>query len=157
MSSIRTAIHCAGVTFLAVFALPCSAAVCSVPSAPHPTIQEAVDDPACTEAVIAAGTFVEEVTIGRDLVLSGASTPTSIIEGRVVAEGAAIQVDIHDLTIDAGAASAAGCFTDALLSRGGAQLSASGLVVVNGDGDACLLFRDGFESGSTTAWSTTVP
>jgi len=157
MTSIGSAIQFAGVILVAVFALPCSAVVCSVPSAPHPTIQGAVDDLTCSEVVIAAGTFVEEVTIGRDLAVSGASTTTSIIEGRVVAEGAAIQIDIHDLTIDASAASAAGCFTDALLSRGGAQLSVSGVVVVNGDGDACLLFRDGFESGHTAAWTTTVP
>ncbi len=157
MSSIRTAIHCAGVTFLAAFALPCFAAVCSVPSVSHPTIQEAVGDLACTEVVVAAGTFVEEVVIGRDLDVGGASSATTIIEGRMVVEGAAILVVVHDLTIDASAASVAGCFADGLLARGGAQLSANGVVAINGDGDACLLFRDGFESGNTTAWSSTVP
>jgi len=157
MTSAGSLVQFAGVILVAVFALPGSAAVCPVPSASHPTIQEAVDDLACTEVTIAAGTFVEEVTIGRDLAVSGASTTTSTIEGRVVAEGAAIQVDVHDLTIDASAASAAGCFADALLSRGGAQLSANGVVAINGDGDACLLFRDGFETGNTTAWSSTVP
>jgi hypothetical protein len=67
--------------------------------------------------IIPAGTFVEEVVIGRDLDVGGASSATTVVEGRMVVEGAAIQVDVHDLTIDASALSAAGCFADALLSR----------------------------------------
>ena len=157
MTWIRSAIFGAGLPLVVASAAPCTATVCPVPSVPHPTIQEAVDDLACSEVTIAAGTFVEEVNIGRDLDVVGASSATTIIEGRMVVEGAAIQVDVHDLTIDASSLSAAGCFTGALLSRSGAHLSANGVVAINGDGDACLLFQDGFESGNTTEWSTTVP
>ena len=56
-----------------------TAAVCTVPSAPHPTIQEAVDDVGCTEIVIAAGTYAESVGIDRSLTVSGASTTGTTI------------------------------------------------------------------------------
>lgn len=131
--------------------------VCAVPSAPHPTIQSAVDDLSCTEIVLAAQTYTESVTIARSLELRGASTATSIVEGRVVVEGASIVVAARDLTIDGSAPSVAGCFREALVTDGGAQLSANDVVVINGDGDACLLFRDGFESGNTGAWSSATP
>jgi len=134
---------------------PCRAAVCTVPSASHPTIQEAVDDLACTEIALAAGTFVEAVGIDRDLELHGASSATTVIEGRVVIDGAATEVELRDLTIDTSATAA--CFPEALLSRGGARLGANNLAVVNDDGDACLIFGDGFEAGNTSAWSVTVP
>ena len=49
------------------------AAVCTVPSTPHPTIQDAVDDLICTEVVLTAQTFVEAVAIDRSLELRGAS------------------------------------------------------------------------------------
>jgi len=136
---------------------PCPAAVCTVPSAAHPTIQEAVNDLACTEIDIDAGSFFEEVVVARDLDLGGASSATTVVEGRVVVEGATTQVALRDLTIDASGPTAAGCFDQALLSRGGAQLGASDVIVLNGGGDACVLFRDGFETGDTTAWSGTVP
>jgi hypothetical protein len=54
--------------------LPAFADLCPVPSLSHVTIQAAVDDPACTEIEVAAGTFIESVVIPRDLVLRGAST-----------------------------------------------------------------------------------
>ncbi len=40
---------------------------------------------------------------------------------------------------------------------GGAAVTGNNLVVVNADGDACVLFADGFESGDTIAWSRTSP
>ena len=133
------------------------AAVCTVPSGSYPTIQAAVDDPGCTEIVLAAQTFVEPVVIARDLIMGGASSSTTLIEGRVVVEGATTQVELHDLTVDASAPAVAGCYPVALLARGGAEVAAIAVVVVNGDGDACAIFRDGFESGNTAAWSSTTP
>lgn len=133
------------------------AAVCTVPSAPHPTIQEAVDDVGCTEIVIAAGTYAESVEIDRSLSVSGASTTGTTIEGRLAITGAAIGVSLNDLTIDASAPSAAGCFPEALDVTGGAGVTSNALVVVNGDGDACLVFEDGFETGNMNAWSGTTP
>lgn len=128
-------------------------AICNVPSNPHPTIQSAVDDLACTEVVLADQTFEESVSVDRDLQIRGVSRPTTVIEGRMVITGASTAVVIEDLTIDGTAPSVAGCFKQALVSKDGAEVQASAVVVLNGDGDGCLLFRDGFESGDTGAWS----
>ncbi len=133
------------------------AAVCNVPSGSHPTIQEAVDDLACTEVVIAAGSSAESVVVDRSLVLSGDSSTTTIVEGRFVVTGASTNVALGNLTIDAGAPSTAGCYTLALDVSSGAAVTGINLVVVNADGDACVLFADGFESGDTIAWNGTSP
>ena len=134
-----------------------AAAICTVPSASHQTIQEAVADVGCTEIVIAAGTYVESVAVDRSLTVSGASTTGTTIEGRITVTGPATTVSLNDLTIDASAPSAAGCFTEALDVTGGAGVTSNALVVVNADGDACLIFGDGFETGNTTGWSGTSP
>jgi len=42
------------VVILVVAASPAVADMCPVPSAPHPTIQDAVEDLACTEVVLVA-------------------------------------------------------------------------------------------------------
>lgn len=142
---------------LALSPLSAVAAVCTVPSASHPTIQDAVDDPACTEVVIAAGIFPESVAIERSLVVLGDSSTTTTVEGRFLVTGSTTEVAISDLRIDTAAPSAAGCFPLALDVSGGAEVTGTNIVVVNADGDACLLFGDGFESGDTNAWSNTAP
>ncbi len=154
-------LSCGRVSVAAAQVLLCAstslAAVCTVPSGSYPTIQSAVDDPGCTEILLAAQTFVEPVVIARDLIMSGASSSATVLEGRVVVEGATTQAELHHLTVDASAPAVAGCYPVALLARGGAELAAHAVVVVNGGGDACAIFRDGFESGDTAAWSTTMP
>src|SRR4051812_1873842 len=45
---------------------------CSVPSTRYPTIQSAVDAPACSSVKVAAGSYAENVKIARRLTLSGA-------------------------------------------------------------------------------------
>ena len=111
----------------------------------------------CTEIVLASQAFTESVTVSRNLTLSGTSSSATIIEGRLVAEGDSTQVVIHDLKVDGSALSVVGCFNEALVAQGGAQISANGVVVINGGVDGCVLFGDGFESGSTSAWSATKP
>jgi len=57
----------------AVSAAPASAVVtCAVPSVSYPTIQSAVNDPTCDEIDVAAGTYIEQVTINRTVTLKGA-------------------------------------------------------------------------------------
>jgi hypothetical protein len=131
--------------------------VCTVPSAPHATIQASVDDANCTEIVLASQAFRETVIVSRDLTLSGTSSSATIIEGQLVVEGDSTQVVIHDLKVDGSALSVAGCFDEALVAQGGAQISANEVVVINGGVDGCVLFGDGFESGDTSAWSATKP
>ena len=133
------------------------AATCPVPTGSHPTIQEAVDDAACTEIDLGGQTYTESVSIGRTLSLSGVSSAPSIIAGRVVIQGAATVVSLADLTIDGSDPTVAGCFVEAVDVSGGAQMLGSNVVVVNSDGIACLLFGDGFEDGTTGAWSATSP
>jgi pectin methylesterase-like acyl-CoA thioesterase len=143
--------------FLCAITTPAAAAVCTVPSPSHPTIQAAVDDVACTEIVVAAGTYVESVEIQRSLSMTGDSASTTVIEGRVSATGAGVELTLDELKVDAGASSVAGCFPIAVEIDGGAALTSNNLIAVNADGDACLIFRDGFETGGTGAWSGTSP
>jgi hypothetical protein len=60
-----------------LIAIPLQATVCNVP-ADHPTIQSAVNDPSCTEIVVAPGTYPENVMINRQLTLSGSGNTTII-------------------------------------------------------------------------------
>lgn len=53
---------------------------CAVPGA-YATIQAAVSNPACTQVLVAAGTYNENVVITRNIVLSGAGAATTIING----------------------------------------------------------------------------
>lgn len=131
--------------------------VCQVPSTPHPTLQSAVSDLTCTEIVLASQIFRESVTLSRDLTLSGTSSIATIIEGQVVVEGGTTQVVLHDLKVDGSAPSVSGCFSEALVAQGGAQISANDIVVINGGVNGCVFFGDGFETGDTSAWSSTKP
>jgi hypothetical protein len=54
------------------------AATCAVPSGSHPTIQSAVIDASCSEIDVAPGTYMENVLINRQLILSGAGNTTII-------------------------------------------------------------------------------
>ncbi len=133
------------------------AATCTVPSGGYPTIQAAVDDPTCSVINLQNQTYQEEVAIGRTLSIDGVSSSTSIIVGQVQLEGGSTEVSMADLSVDASTSATAGCFRDAVLSKDGARLVGSNLVVVNATGVACLLFGDGFETGNTAAWSATTP
>ena len=133
------------------------AGVCSVPSGPYQTIQPAVDDPSCTEIVLAAQIFEESVTVGRDLTLRGASSTTTVIEGRLTAQGGSTELELENLTLDASAPGVAGTWNEALNVLGGAKVNGHDLVVLNAVFDPFPIFADGFESGNTSAWSTTVP
>jgi len=133
------------------------AAPCPVPSGSYPTIQSAVDDVGCTEIELGSQVYTENVEIGRTLSVSGISAVATTIAGRVLITGAAAVVNLSDLTVDGSDPAVAGCFPEAVDVEGGAQMSGSNIVVINGDGDACLLFGDGFEDGTTDAWSGTTP
>jgi len=55
-----------------------AAAPCSVPSVAYPTIQSAVNDPSCAVINVLPGIYAENVTISRQLTLSGAGNTTVI-------------------------------------------------------------------------------
>ena len=129
-----------------VSGVPADAATCSVPSAPHPTIQAAIDDVGCTDIVVAAGTFPEAPVIARSLTLTGAGSGSTFIQGQLQATAGV--VSLTGLNI-----SAAG---EALWAHSGAEVSGFDLEVSNGVVETPL-FADGFESGGTGGWSGVVP
>ena len=133
------------------------AAVCSVPSAPYPTIQSAVDDATCAEVVLAPGIFAESVTVSRNLRLSGASNGTTVIEGQLTVQGGSTEVDLEDLTIDSSVAGVAGVHGEALRVEGGAEVIGADIIARNAVFDPLAVFSDGFESGDTSEWSATIP
>jgi hypothetical protein len=131
--------------------------VCQVPSGTHPTIQAAVDDGDCTEIVLAAQVFEESVLVERDLVIRGDSQSTTTIAGHVTVQGAATETVISDFTVDASVAGVGGTAEVALQVLGGAQVTTQSVSARNSAVDLYTVFEDGFESGDTTAWSSTVP
>jgi len=121
-------------------------AVCTVPSPSHPSIQAAVDDVGCGEIDVAAGTYVEAPVIARSLVLTGAGSGQTFIQGGIeVSAGTVALAGLH--------LSAAG---EGLRSHSGAAVSGFDLEVVSGF-VATPLFADGFEDGTTGAWAAVLP
>ena len=127
--------------------------VCTVPSAPHPTIQAAVDDAACTEIVLVAQVIAESVTVFRSLVMRGGSSATTTISGQVTVTGDSTEFNLQDLRLDG-----SGCAPVALDVTDGAQVtSQQDVVVVNTTEGPCPIFANGFESGNTLGWSNALP
>ncbi len=139
---------------------PAPAGTCDVPAASHPTVGAALRDASCTTIQLGAGSFPENVTVERDLVLQGAGAGTSFLEGYLLVTGATAEVTFAALTIDGTAPGVAGCWRELLSVSGGAEVAPGPDVVVlqtSTGGAACRLFADGFESGGVLAWSGHVP
>jgi hypothetical protein len=132
-------------------------ATCTVPSGSYPTVGSAVADPACSAIILQVGRYRESLLIGRSLSITGVSPITTTIVGHVRVEGVATLASFDSLAIDAADPAVAGCFVEGLTAVEGARVSGANLEVTNGTGNACLLFDDDFESGTTGAWSSTVP
>ncbi len=140
---------------MAVLCPPLAAQTCTVPGS-HATIQEAADDPACATVNLAAQTYPESIVLRHSLTLAGPGTGGAVVQGLVLIAGATTQVALNDLRVENG------CFPDALRTSGGAQITGNNLQVERSEGLPCPLtadtiFTDGFESGNTTAWSSTTP
>ncbi len=148
------------ISFLLLDARATRAVVCAVPG-DHSSITDALGDSLCTEILLGAQTYQEVVVIDRDLVLAGAGKELTTIEGRVLATGIGTEVTLEELTVDASTPFAGGCFTAAFESRDGGSVTGLNTAYRNGRGPAhgtfCLIFADGFESGSTAAWSDSHP
>ncbi len=132
---------------IAALAVPdVEAATCDVPTTSYPTIQAAIDDAGCTQIVLATGTFSETPVIDRALQLQGDGSTRTFIEGRVEVSAGAVHIEKIHITAP----------TEALWVHSGAEVSGIDLVVVNGLVESPL-FADGFENGTTSAWSVTSP
>ena len=131
---------------------PAEAATCQVPTVTYSTIQSAIDDPGCTEIELAAQVFAEAATIGRSLTLRGASSSTTVVEGRIKVTGGT--VDLEGLCIGVSLPTEANRYPAALSVEGGAEVNGTDLVVLQAV--STPVFSDGFESGDTSAWMRTV-
>jgi len=139
------------IVFLVVICLVAAMAVadtCDVPSG-YPTIQTAVDDFNCTEIFVAAGRFYGDVTIDRTLEITGAGSESTAVLGKVTVEGSGTSATLNGLKVEV---SPEGLPHNGLVSDGFAETLPDDLVI-----GSSILFSDGFETGSTSAWSGTVP
>ena len=134
---------------LLLAATPGGAADCLVPG-DHPTLHEAVADPACTRVLLADQTFADSVAIGRTLDVLGVAGGSSTVRGTIaVADGAV--VGLSDLIVS-------GCSEARVTATGGGRVVGSNLRVSTSSSVPCpLIFSDGFESGDTGAWSFSLP
>ena len=128
------------------------AAVCAVPG-DRPTIQQALDDAACTSLELTELSYAESIRVTRSLSLAGTAADTSTIEGGVLVTGGGVVVSIS------GVAVRNGCESGALEAAAGARVESEDLEVHFLPGGPCPplvespLFSDGFESGDVGAWS----
>jgi len=134
--------------------LPVVAITCTVPGS-HPTIQGAVNDPACTQIDLADQAYSESISVSRPLTIRGPGAGTATLEGWVRVVGSTTLVTLENLQVRNG------CQPEALSVAAGAQVESTGLKVVRSAALPCpeltTIFTDGFESGDTSAWSFTVP
>lgn len=130
---------------------------CSVPGS-HPTIQAAVDDPACATISLAEQSYPESVQIHRTVEID-APPGKAELQGRVEVTGSATLAALASMKI------ISGCQPSSLRVWPGAKVAndqATPLVVNQELGGPCpavesMIFSDDFESGSTDSWSRTVP
>ncbi|MCU0305115.1 MAG: hypothetical protein MUC56_13775 [Thermoanaerobaculales bacterium] len=153
-SALRLAL--AAVALCAALAVaPLHAQTCTVPGS-HATIQEAADDPACVTISLAAQTYPESIVLRRTVTVAGPAAGGAVVQGLVLISGATTVATLRDLRVENG------CRPDAVRASGGARIVGDTLDVVRSAGLPCPLtadaiFVDGFEDGSTNAWSSTSP
>jgi hypothetical protein len=134
---------------------PVHAQTCTVPGS-HATIQAAADDPGCGAVVLAAQAYPESVVLRRSVTMTGPGTGGAVVQGLVLIAGATTVATLRDLRVENG------CVPDAVRAAGGARIEGETLDVVRATGLPCPLtadaiFADGFETGTTNAWSSTTP
>src|SRR4051812_14842867 len=105
---------------------------CSVGAsgANYTTVQAAVNDSNCSTINIAAGTYNENITISRSVILQGAGAASTILDGgrngRVLnIPAAAAQVQLRDMTIQHGNIQSSYIFGSAIFNSGELAISNS--------------------------------
>ena len=140
-----------GLLILLVAAAPVAAGTCDVPGT-HATIQEAVDDPSCDLVDLPEGTSSESIDVRRSVTIRGPATGVAILAGAVHAAGEGTVLQLVDLGVRNG------CPHVSVRSSSGARLLGDRLRVDRSlafpcPASASEIFSDGFESGSTCAWT----
>lgn len=108
--------------------------LCNVPSGAHGSIQEAIDDAGCAVIAVDSDTFVENLTISRNLTIRGAGVGETVLDAAGVGRGASVDmgatVTLRGMTI-----------TGANTGLGGAGILNYGVLTV----------EDSSVSGNTTS------
>ncbi|MEP7190988.1 MAG: hypothetical protein ABI901_17500, partial [Roseiflexaceae bacterium] len=96
----------------------------------YTTVQAAVNDSNCSTINIAAGTYNENVTISRSVILQGAGAASTILDGgrngRVLnIPAAAAQVQLRDMTIQHGDIQSINTYGSAIFNSGALAISNS--------------------------------
>ena len=144
------------VLLLAALASPAASQICTVPG-DRSTIQAAADDLTCTEIRLTLAAYPESVRVARALTLVGTTGQPATIEGLVQVERIGTLATLENLAIQSG------CPDTSLLVKSRAAVHGVALSVLRSEGLPCpplppsTIFADGFESGDTSAWATTVP
>ena len=129
-----------GLALFLFFALaPSAQAVdCNVPSGSYATIQAAINEPTCDTIIVAAGSYIENLSITRNVTINGAGSST-IIDGNdagrgITIDGSGITVYLNYLRVtngDATSESTGARFGGGILVTGGATLYGNYLYVDN--------------------------
>lgn len=119
-----------GLALFLFFALaPSARAVdCNVPSGSYATIQAAINEPTCDTIIVAAGTYTENLVIGRSVIINGAGSASTIIDGNntsrgITIDGSGITVYLNYLRVTNG---------DATTGPAVGDRNGGGIYVVNG-------------------------
>jgi hypothetical protein len=124
---------------------PATGPVCTVDGsgvgADYTTVKAAVADPNCETINVAAGTYVENISIDRDVAVRGAGVISTALDGngsvtiqRVISIATGVMVDISDLTIQNGHARSGDDGGGGIRNRGALTLTNVALInnVVSG-------------------------
>ena len=129
-------------------------AECSVPGT-HTSIQDAVDDTACSSIILAAQDYQEAVEVRRTLEIRGPSGGGAVVKGRLVSMGGGVQLQLVNLAVHTG------CDAGIQVTAGATMVGEAVTALKSFVSFPCPalpseVFQDGFESGSSSQWSSTV-
>jgi hypothetical protein len=118
----------------------------------YTTVQAAVNDSNCSTINIAAGTYTENISISRNVILQGAGAASTFLDGgqngRVLnIPSAAAQVQLHDVTLQHGNLSASS-FGSAIFNSG--TLSIANSIVTDNNIGSSGLGSSIYNNGSLT-------
>lgn len=127
---------------------------CTAGTARYPTVQSVIDDDNCPTVFVPAQTFVEDVSIGRDVQIEGVTAASSVIEGTgagsVASVGSGVTVAFDGITLRGGGGAQGGGVQSA------ADLSLSDVIVSDNVVSAAVATGGGiYQTGATLSLTNT--